>query len=473
MKRDSFRQRFALSCVALALAVAPGLRAEEAADEIASRGPLQLSMRRAITMATSKEGSTRVQLQWEALKQAKGRYLEARSSLLPDVESYVGIGTSVRSLSALGLSNLISPAGISNPLFSQLLNEFLPGGIPTRVGPFHTLDIRGTANLVAFDYSIIERLRASKSGIRAAKEDVNTTDDQVTGQVARAYLNALRTDANLEAIQADVDLSEAVVKQSVHQKEAGSGTGIDVTRSNVQLANDKQRFLVAKNDQTKAHLQLLRAMNMRLDTTVDLTDKLVYKPVDTMTVQDAIAQALANRPDLKAQLDREDSARLNAKSVKYERLPSVVTQFNYGVIGPQDIHLVPTRDFYGAVRIPIFDGGRRDARREEAFSQKRQEDIRTADLRDQIELDVRSAMDSLSSAAEQVEVAKEGLKLSETELAQARRRYEAGVAGSLEVSDSSDRVQRARSNEIQAVFNHNLARIDLGQALGKTLSMID
>ncbi len=467
------KRRIALVLIALAMGTAPALRAADAADAIASRGPLQLSMRRAIQMATSKEGSTRVQLQWEAYKQSKSRSAEVRAALLPDVESYVGVGSSVRSLSALGLSNLISPAGITNPLYQQILTNLLPGGIPSRVGPFHTLDIRGTGNLVAFDYSIWQRLRAAHAGIRAAKGDLDTTDDQVTGQVARAYLIALRTDAEVEAAQADVELSEAVVKQTNHQKEAGAGTGIDVTRSNVQLANDKQRLLVGKNNQTKAHLQLLRVMNMRLDTAVDLTDKLVYKPVDVMTVQDGVAQALANRPDLKAQLEREDGARLNARSVKYERLPSVVTQFNYGVIGPQDIHLVPTRDFYGAVRIPIFDGGRRDARREETASQLRQEGIRSADMRDQIELDVRSSLDSLASAGEQVEVAKEGLKLAETELAQARRRYDAGVAGSLEINDSTDRVQRARSNEIQAVFNHSLARIDLGQALGKTIAMVD
>lgn len=462
---------FAVLVAGIAAVTVPAHGAD-ADDEIAARGPMRLTMRRAIQIATSPEGSTRMQLQIENLKQAKERSLEVRASLLPDIESYVGIASNVRSLAAQGLTDINLPKNISLG-FVSLPSDLFTDLIPSRVGPFHTLDARGTANLVAFDYSIWQRLKASHAGVRAAKEDVNSTDDQVTGQVARAYLNALRTDADVEATQADVDLSDAVVKQAVHQKEAGAGTGIDVTRSNVQLANDKQRLLVAKNNQTKAHLQLLRAMNMRMDANVELVDKLVYKPVDAMSVQDAVSQALANRPDLKAQLEREDTARLNQRSVKYERLPSVVTQFNYGVIGPQDIHLVPTREYYGAVRIPIFDGGRRDARRVEASSQLRQEQTRTSDLRDQIELDVRSALDSLNSAAAQVDVANDGLKLAETELAQARRRFDAGVAGSLEVSDSSDRVQRARINQIQAVFNHNLARVDLGQALGKTISMID
>ncbi len=65
-------------------------------------------------------------------------------------------------------------------------------------------------------------------------------------------------------------------------------------------------------------------------------------------------------------------------------------------------------------RIPIFDGGRRDARRAESASQYRQQRIRTADLRDQVELDVRLALDSLRSADAQVKAAEEGLTLAKT-----------------------------------------------------------
>ncbi len=78
------------------------------------------------------------------------------------------------------------------------------------------------------------------------------------------------------------------------------------------------------------------------------------------------------------------------------------------------------------MRVPIFDGGRRDARREESASQYRAEKVRTNDLKEQIELDVRLALDALQSADDQVKVAREGLDLADNELAQARRRYDGG-----------------------------------------------
>ena len=79
---------------------------------------------------------------------------------------------------------------------------------------------------------------------------------------------------------------------------------------------------------------------------------------------------------------------------------------------------------------------------------------------------MRLALDALSSAQDEVTVAKDGLDLAENELAQARRRYEAGVSDSLEVTDAQTRLERARDNQTAALYSYNVARIDLAQAMG-------
>ena len=55
-------------------------------------------------------------------------------------------------------------------------------------------------------------------------------------------------------------------------------------------------------------------------------------------------------------------------------------------------------------------------------------------------------MDALQSADAQVKTAEEGLKLAQNEVAQAERRYEAGVTNSIEVTDAQTRLARARDN---------------------------
>jgi outer membrane protein TolC len=290
--------------------------------------------------------------------------------------------------------------------------------------------------------------------------------DEVAAAVARTYMAALRTDAQLEAEQANVKLAEALLSLAENQKTAGTGTGIEVTRAQNQLANQRQRLLVAENERNRAHWQLLRAMDVRLDTTLELTDRLVYTPPEPASVEQSLKTALESRADWKAQARRAESARLNYSAVKYERLPSLVGFADYGSIGSSLDRMLPTRAYGVSLRVPIFDGGRRDARRGESASQLRQETIRERDLQRQIELEIRTALDSLNSAESQFKVAEEGLELATQELTQAQRRYKAGVANSLEVTDAQTRLERAQDNRIAALFNYNQARVDLAQATG-------
>jgi outer membrane protein len=420
--------------------------------------PVPLSLKRAVQLAVSPDGNTRVRLSAEALKQAESRTAQARGALLPDLSAAFTEQNLTRSLTAMGIQITLPIPGFQFPAF---------------VGPFTTVDARVSASQSVFDFSAIRRFQASKVGVSAARSDVNGSAEQVAAQVARAYLAAVRADADVEAARANVTLSEAVLKQAENQKSAGTGTGIEITRARVQLANDRQRLLVAENARRAAGLQLLRTIGLRLDTELVLTDKLQYVPVDAVTMEQAKAQALKERPELEAQREREATARLAASATKLERLPTVAAFGDYGSSGTGLDNSLPTRTIGISVRVPLFDGGRRDARRAESASQYRAEKVKTNDLKEQIELDVRLALDELHSAEEQVKVSKEGLELAENELAQARRRYEAGVAIGVEVTDAQSRLERARDNQTVALYNYNVGRIDLAQAMGAVRKSVE
>jgi outer membrane protein len=441
--------------VAIALTfVAVSLAAEPAPE----RGPLRLTLKRAVELALSPEGSASIQLARELTRQARDRSAEARSALLPNLDGSIGEQNQVRNLQTMGLKEIHLPFGLE---------------LPSQVGPYNVFDVRATAVQNVFDLSSIRRLQAAHKFVKASKAEEQNVDDQVCAQVAKAYLEALRGDAEMEAAQADVSLAEAVLQLAENQKNAGVGTRIEVTRARVQLANDKQRRLVAEYGQRKARMQLLRVMGMRLDTDVDLADTLTFIPTDAASLDQAKADARDHRWDLKAQQQREETARLNSSATKMEQLPSVVAFADYGSTGPGYYQALPTRTYGFGMRVPVFDGFRRSARIDESRSVYRQEKVRTNDLKDQMDLEVELAYESLRSAAEQVAVATEGLGLAEGELTQARRRYESGVASPLEVTDAQTRLARARQNRIAALYGHNLARFELGQATGTIRRLLD
>jgi len=416
-----------------------------------AQSPLPLSMKRAVEIALAPDGSTRAALAQESIEQAKDRVAEARAALLPNLDTTIREDRQTTNLKAYGFAFNIPIPGFS---------------IPSLVGPFNVFDARASAQQSVLNFSTVRKYQASKATFAATKFDNDATRSQVSDEVARAYLACLRTDADRDTARANVELSEALLAQARRVQTAGTGTGIEVTRAEVQLANDRQRLIRAENDRTRAALQLLKSMGLHMDTSIEFTDKLVYKPIDPASSETLLEQARRARFELKTQQQREEAARLSHNAVKSERLPSIGASADYGAIGPDVASSRATYTLGVSLRVPVFDGGNRAARREESFSQYRQEQIRTKDVGQQIELQVRTALESLRSAAAEVDASREGLSLAENELAQARRRYDAGVATSVEVTDAQTRLQRARDNQVIALYDYNVARLDLATATG-------
>lgn len=426
-------------------------------SELSGGSVLELSLKQAVDLALAPEGNVRVQLAEELVRQAQARSAQSRAALLPNIESFASEQNRTINLAAFGIQIVIP----------------IPGYVsPELVGPFSTFDARVTATQTIFDLSSIRQFQASRTNVRSTKTESESTQDQVASQVAKAYLAALRAQARLESSQANVDLAESLLKLATNQKEAGTGTGIEVTRARVQLANERQRLLVDTTEQREAQLRLLKAIGLKLDGAVKLTDTLNSAPVEPLATEQALAKALEARADYRAQQQREESASLNYSAAKWERLPSLVGFGDYGSIGYSINNAIPTRTYGVELKVPVFDGGRRDAHRAEGASQLRQEQIKTRDLRERIELEVRLALDRLHSAQQQVTVAEEGLDLAQAEMAQAQRRYTSGVTNGIEVTDAQTRLERARDNQIFALFSHSVARIELGEAMGTVRHLI-
>src|SRR5450631_1745456 len=94
-------------------------------------GPLQLSLKHAVEVATSPEGNARIQLSDEALKQAQARSLQSRAALLPNVDAAFADQNRTSNLAAMGISIAVPIPGFSFPTF---------------VGPYTTVDARISAS---------------------------------------------------------------------------------------------------------------------------------------------------------------------------------------------------------------------------------------------------------------------------------------------------------------------------------------
>lgn len=410
---------------------------------------MQLSLSRAVEIALSPEGSTKIALAEQSIVRAETQAAQAKSALLPVIDGTFAGRNQTVNLRTFGF------------------NFNFPGfAFPAVVGPFTVLDARANARWTVLDFSNLRRYRAMKAGIDTSRTDMDVTKVQVSEQVARAYLATLRADAAVEAAQANLDLTKALLDLAQSQKDAGTGTGIEVTRAQVEMANNEGRLTAAKSERVRSGLQLLRAMGLDLSIPVVLTGKLEYKLVENANPAALMEKARTGRTELRAQKQREAVAKLNAAAVSAERLPSIQAMGDVGAIGQPQIGLEQTHTVGATVTIPLWDSGRRKARRQESSSLVVSEQIRTKDLEQQVELEVRLALNNLTSADTQVITAREGVRLAENEVAQAQRRYQAGVGVPLEITDAQTRLDRARDTQVMALYAYNLAQLDLALSTG-------
>src|SRR5439155_9213527 len=319
-----------------------------------------------------------------------------------------------------------------------------------------------------FDYSAIERVRSARVAVGAASADAANTADLAATQAAGAYLRVLRSNAQLQARIADSTLAAELLGISRSQLQAGVGVALDVTRAQSQLAGVRSQLIAARNERDRAQLDLRRALNVALETPVELIDSLSDVVSDELTLdeQGATSRALRDRPDLRAAEEQVRSARQTVDAIRSERLPSMSAFGDNGVIGKDLGRVLPTYTFGLQISVPIFDGFRREGRIEEQSAVARELDVRRRELEQQAAVEVRGALLDLASARQSVDAARERLRLAEQEVAQARERFRAGVAGKADVGTASLTLNGARSQYVDALTALQSARVTLARAEG-------
>ena len=407
----------------------------------ATAEPLPLSLKDAVERAL--HYNLGLLLQEESAQAAHGARWRALTGLLPNVSAATTEARQVINLDAYGFP-----------------------GEPSIIGPFNVFDARVYLSQPIVDLRAVNDARAAAANERAEKLGVRSARDLVTLVAVNLYLEAVAASSRIEAARAQQNTAEAVFTQTSDMKQSGVVAGIDVLRAQVQLQNQRQRTIRAENEFEKAKLQLARAIGLPSGQRVTLTDRIPYAPLADVAVESALKTAFDNRADYLAARERLAAAEASRRAAADDHLPTVHVDADYGAIGqtPSDAH--PTFRVAATLRIPIFDAGRSTGRRLESEAELNRRRAELEDFRGRVEYDVRAALLDLRAAAQQLEAAQSTFTLAGQELEQARDRYAAGVAGSLEVTQAQETVAAASETLIGALYTHNLAKASLARAVG-------
>jgi outer membrane protein TolC len=369
------------------------------------------------------------------------------------------------------LSTLLPSVSIGAMQASQQIDLVAFGlavpGFPPIVGPFGYENLRAYVEQTLYDRSSRMNVKSLEESRKAAAFTADDARNLVVQAVSNAYLSVITEAALADAIQAELDLAQALSDRAVDERQAGTVPGIDVLRAGVQLRTEQQRLLAQKNQVEKAKLTLARAIGLPGGQQFRVSDTLPYSPLETALDQ-LLQQAYQHRNDIRAAEANVRAAELAVESAKAEHYwPQVVVQGDYGDIGKTlftSSH--GTYSVLAGVRVPVYDGGRSRADTDQAEVVLRTKKQALDDLHGRVDYEVRNAVLDLQSTAQQVAVARNNVELANQTLEQARDRFGAGVTDNIEVVQAQQLLAQANENYIGSLSGHNAAKIALAAALG-------
>ncbi len=405
-----------------------------------STAPLRLTLKAAVQLAL-KQNPQRIASRIVTLESERDRQI-ARAPLLPQA-------------GAFGYSAV-----------SQYNIQSFEKSTPRQVGPFQFIEAGPVFSQTIFDLPKVRGYQIGKEGVREARAEESITRETVSLAVVSQYLLVLRAQATYEAAKARVALAERLFHQAEELQKTGVGLKIDTLRANVELQNEKQGLIDAQTATRTTTYVLAELLDLPRDQEPEVADHMEFFALPVYDRPALLNQALANRPEMTSIVSQQRIAELAHKSASEQRLPQLDFSGFWYYQGEHFSEGIPAYTYSLGLSLPLFTGGRIQAEAARASLEEQRIEENRRQLEARIVREVKSALDELESARNSVEVANVGMTLANDEVAQAQRRFQAGVTTNIEVITAQDEFARASDNQIEALYRFNQSRANLARAMG-------
>lgn len=407
--------------------------------------PDRLDLKTAIGFAI--ENNFAIRQARERIRQQEGILVEIRARQLPNVGS-----TAVYQLNEKSISQTL-PASEQAWSLSITASQalFAGGGIKSSV-------------------------RSARLAREAALLDLKSVINDALLGVRTSFLNVLLSREQIKVQESNLELLQQQLKTTNDRFEAGTVSSFERLRAEVSVANARVPLITARNDYRLAIETLRAALGFttnRADSLRRIPDfigTLDYTPV-TFEMEAAFAAAQSSRPDLQ-RLEKLTAAREElVTAARADYYPDLAVVGGYDMRKGPTNRLMDSRDglFVGLQsQWAIFDGRATAGRVSQARSLLEQTRLTLSEAQLAAEVEVRRAFSSWQQATELADASQKVITQAEEAVRLANARYGAGTSTQLDVLQVQVELTTARTNQIQAYYNYNVAVASLRRAMGLT-----
>ncbi len=422
--------------------------------ELAKDGALPLTLDDAISLGLERN----VRLKYDVANQraVKGDTLGVVNALLPDVTANAKSSAQEVNLAAMGFK----PGLFAG---SHLLP---PGMVIPEIVKVNLTQASFNASQVLFNLPDYELYRGTKN--EKAVIDLNYLGDRgdLILSVGEAYLQVLADQSNLANAQAQEHSGKTLYDQATARLNAGVGIRLDALRGQVEYQQRQQDTASATSKLAKDIIQLDRICGLPAGQPLQLLTTAPFAELDAMDLNAEMLTAFAHRKDLLSLQQQIEVTERELRAVKYQRLPTLAFNGFYGIIGLDQGPYHGNFVAEGTISVPIFREAGQRGEQEVTSAQLTALHQREADLRVAIESQIRTATLDVEAAHKLVEAAQSSVTLAQQELSDEHDRFTAGVDDDLPVVDAEASVASAQSQLVQALYQYNVAKLQLARYTG-------
>jgi outer membrane protein TolC len=326
--------------------------------------------------------------------------------------------------------------------------------------------IRGDLNWILYDFgrtgASVDRADANAA---FSRENAATTREDVVFVAKVTFYNVLRAEKTLEFQRENLRQRESLLRQATAFFEAGVRAKIDVVRAEANLYDSLALVSQAENGLRVARITLLQRIGVDGPAGFRLSGQLP-ELVLPGTLQDWVAEAERNRPELRALVEKERAATESLRLARAGYLPYLVGTAGYGY----GADVVPLQQNYGlsvTLNYPLFSGFQTREQAKEASATISSVQYEFIEAKRRVRLEVERSAYGVQEAQERLKARRKQREASEENLRLATARYEVGAGDIIEMTDAQTQMVSSDTETVNSAFDYAVSHASLLRAMGR------
>lgn len=347
---------------------------------------------------------------------------------------------------------------------------------PVTISPalLNNYQFRVTAQQPLFTGLRVENtVAAGNYTANAAKSSNEQTRKDLVFNVRQSYWTLYKAQQVLKQVDENIELVKAHLRDAKNLMERGLLTSTDVMRIEVQLANAELAQVDARNQVRLATIALNNTLGIPLDTPIELTDTVSFKPMEIGDMESMTVRSFESRDDLQSLRYQIRAAQSQVRIAQSALYPQIYLFGNVYYANPNQ-RIFPTSDKFDAtwdvgvsVTMDLWNWGGTARQAEQARAQKAQLENALEQARDAVTFEITQSHLNVRQTEDRIRVAEKAVRLAEENYRNVNEKFKNGLALSSDLIDAEVALLEAKTNMITAAADYEIAKAALNKALNQ------